>query len=204
MCLRPVVRSLIKLQDENGVTLSVGPLGKVDAYLIERSRPKPSGPAPSNHAPEAWRRHIDDYLVTLVAAGQRPKTLRLRKALLCRTARGVGCPPAEVTVEKLVNWLGKQQQLSPEGRKSYRSTLRGFFAWMYETGRVPKYLGDALPKVSVPHASPRPTSDQAWEAAMSKADRRTELMLRFAAECGLRRAEVAQVHSRDLMDVGYP
>jgi hypothetical protein len=36
----------------------------------------------------------------------------------------------EVTAEKLVNWLGRQQHLSSEGRKSYRGTLRGFFVWM--------------------------------------------------------------------------
>ncbi|POY20092.1 integrase [Mycobacterium kansasii] len=69
-------------------------------------------------------------------------------------------------------------------------------------GRVPLYIGDALPVVRVPKAPPRPASDEAWQAALANADRRTELMLRLAGEAGLRRAEIAQVHTGDLMDGG--
>ncbi|WP_368834368.1 tyrosine-type recombinase/integrase [Mycobacterium intracellulare] len=192
------------LRGNDDITLAIGPLAVVDAYLIQRIQPKRPGPAPSTFAPESWRRHVDDYLLALAAGGQRESTIRTRKGILCRAARGLGCPPAEVTAEKLVNWLGRQQHLSPEARKSHRSTLRGFFVWMYEMDRVSVYIGDALPKVRVPKAPPRPAGDRVWETALSKADRRTELMLRLAGECGLRRAEVAQVHSHDLMDIGTP
>ncbi|ORC14702.1 integrase [Mycobacterium kansasii] len=165
-------------------------------------QPKRPGPRPTTHAPEAWRRDVDDYLICLAAGGQRKSTIRLRRANLCVAARGLGCPPGEVTAEQLVNWLGKQQHLSQEARKSYRTTLRGFFVWLYEMGRVPVYIGDALPVVRVPKAPPRPASDEAWQAALANADRRTELMLRLAGEAGLRRAEIAQVHTADLMDGG--
>lgn len=63
------------------------------------------------------------------------------------------------------------------------------------------YIGGALPTVRVPKAPPRPVSNQAWETALSKADRRTGLL---AAEAGLCRAEVALAHSNDLMDVRAP
>lgn len=190
------------LYDAEGVTLAVGPLAVIESYLIQRARPRRPGPAPSSRMPESWRRDVDDYLTTLTAGGQRPLTIRLRRANLCLAARGLGCPPAEVTAEQLVNWLGKQQHLSQEARKSYRATLRGFFLWLYEMGRVPVYIGDALPRVRVPKAPPRPASDDAWRKALEAADRRTELMLRLAGEAGLRRAEIAQVHTRDLMDGG--
>ncbi|BBY35906.1 hypothetical protein MMAN_00400 [Mycobacterium mantenii] len=72
---------------------------------------------------------------------------------------------------------------------------------MYETDRIPVCIADALPTVRVPKAPPRPATDEAWVAALERADQRMELMLRLAAEAGLRRAEVAQVHSRDLIDV---
>lgn len=190
------------LRDADDITLAVGPLATVDAYLIGRMQPKRPGPRPTTHAPEAWRRDVDDYLICLAAGGQRKSTIRLRRANLCVAARGLGCPPGEVTAEQLVNWLGKQQHLSQEARKSYRTTLRGFFVWLYEMGRVPLYIGDALPVVRVPKAPPRPASDEAWQAALANADRRTELMLRLAGEAGLRRAEIAQVHTGDLMDGG--
>lgn len=83
--------------------------------------------------------------LALAAGGQRPTTLRLRKAQLCVAARGLDSPPGEVTAENLVNWLGRQQHLSPEARHSYRNTPRGFFVWMYEVDRVA--VGDALPRV---------------------------------------------------------
>ncbi|MFP1155565.1 tyrosine-type recombinase/integrase [Mycobacterium sherrisii] len=193
--------TVFTVRDDNDVTLAVGPLGVVDRYLIDRIRPKPPGPQPTTRAPEAWQRCVDDYLLTLAAAGQRPATIRLRKGILCLAARGLGCPPAEVTADELVNWFGRQQHWSSEARHSYRSTLRGFFVWMYETDRVPVYIADALPKVRVPKAPPRPASDQAWVAALERADQRTELMLRLAAEAGLRRGEIAQLHANDLIDV---
>lgn len=190
--------SVFTLSDGDGITLSVGMLAVVDAYLLasmQRSRP---GPKPSTHPPELWRRDVDDYLLTLSAAGQREATIRHRRSILCMAARGLGCPPAEVTAAKLLDWLGRQQHLSPEARHGYRSTLRGFFAWMYATGRVSVYLGDALPRVRRIKAPPRPAHDAAWESALAGADRRTELMLRLAAEAGLRRAEIAQVHASHL------
>lgn len=196
--------TVFTLRDADDVTLAVGMLGVVDAYLIAKIRPAPPGPAPSTRAPESWHRHIDDYLLILAAGGQRKTTLRLRNTYLCMTARGLDCPPALVTAEKLVNWLGRQQQFSPEARHSCRTTLRGFFSWLYEVGRVPVYLGDALPRVRVPKAPPRPTSDTAWETALSGADRRAELMLRLAGECGLRREEIGQIHANDLLDIGAP
>jgi hypothetical protein len=54
---------------------------------------------------------------------------------------------------------------------------------------VPVHIGDAIPKVRVPQAPPRPASDDAWEMALAEADARTELMLWLAGEAVLRRAE---------------
>lgn len=192
--------SVFRLYDANEITLAVGGMAVVNAYMLARMQPKPPGPPPSTFAPESWQRHVTDYLLVLAAGGQREGTIRLRKANLCVAARGLDCAPALVTAENLVNWLGRQQHLSQEARKTYRSTLRGFFVWMYEMDRVPTYIGDALPKVRVPKAPPRPANDDAWQTALEKADRRTELMLRLGGEAGLRRAEIAQVHSHDLMD----
>jgi integrase len=190
--------TVFTLCDADNITLAVGMLAVVDAYLAARMQPKPPGPPRSTRPPELWRRDVDDYLITLSAAGQREATIRHRHSILCMAARGLGCPPAEVTAEKLLNWLGHQQHLSPEARHSYHSTIRGFLAWAYRYERIPVYLGDVPPRVRVPKAAPRPAGDDAWEAALAKADRRTELMLRLAAEVGLRRAEIAQVHSSHL------
>jgi integrase len=147
--------------------------------------------------PSAWQWAIEDYLRDLAATGHREATRTLRGNQLRNMARYLGCPPEDVTAAMLVDWFG-QQTWSPEHRRSNRSAVRGFFAWAYKQGRVPAHLGDFLPGVPQPKAAPRPAPDDAWAAAMAAADDRTRLMLRLAAEAGLRRAEVAQVNTRDV------
>lgn len=103
---------------------------------------------------------IDDYLLSLAAVGQRETTIALRRSCLCRMARGLGCPHEAVTAERLVEWFGQQTHWAIETRRGYRSVARGFFTGAYKRGRVPVYLGDELPKVRQPKASPRPAPDQ--------------------------------------------
>lgn len=47
---------------------------------------------------------------------------------------------------------------------------------------------------------PRPIPERLYRNAIDRADRRTRLILRLAGEMGLRRAEIAQVHARDLIE----
>ena len=47
----------------------------------------------------AWAPLVDDYLLTLAAAGQPPATLALRRVQLVRMARDLGGDPAEVIVK---------------------------------------------------------------------------------------------------------
>ncbi|MGA8330048.1 MAG: tyrosine-type recombinase/integrase, partial [Mycobacterium sp.] len=147
--------------------------------------------------PSAWQWAIEDYLRHLAATGQREATRTLRGNQLRYLARCIGCPPEDVTAAMLVDWFG-QQTWSPECRRSYRSAVRGFFSWGYNQGRVPVYLGDVLPRLPQLKATPRPAPDDAWATAVAAADDRTRLMLRLAGEAGLRRAEVAQVNTRDV------
>lgn len=99
-----------------------------------------------------------------------------------------------------MEWFGKQSHWQPETRRGYRSAARSFFAWAYRTGRVSAYLSDHLPPVRTQPAVPRRVPDQAWRDALATADPRVTVMLRLAAEAGLRRAEVAQVSTRDLIE----
>jgi hypothetical protein len=80
--------TVFTLCDDNGVTLAVGMLGVVDAYLVARCKPNPPGPPRRNRPPELWRRDVGDYLLTLSAAGQREATIRHRHSILCMAARG--------------------------------------------------------------------------------------------------------------------
>jgi integrase len=117
-------------------------------------------------------------------------------------ARDIGGSPTDVTADTLVAWFGSQTGWKTETRRNYRAAVRGFWRWAYRTKRVPDHLADELPKVRERWNAPRPAPDHAWQAALAAADARTTLMLRLAGEAGMRRGEVSQVHTRDLLESG--
>lgn len=146
---------------------------------------------------DPWPRLIADYLVYLTAIGRPSTTAKLRRDQLRHLARSLNIPPGDVTNDDLVSWFGIQQW-KLETRRSYRSGIRGFFAWALEKGHVMNDPAKALQQIKQDHPVPRPAPDFVWTTACLAADLRVSLMLRLAGEAGLRRAEVAAVHTRDL------
>lgn len=101
-----------------------------------------------------------------------------------------------------MQWFSRQQW-APETRRSHRNTHRAFWQWMVATGRRQDNPADALPRVRATTGVPRPVDDIAYHQAIASAAPRVRLILRCAAETGLRRAEIAQIHRRDLLqDLG--
>ena len=80
-----------------------------------------------------------------------------------------------------------------------RTTLQGFYRWGVGSGRTEHDPAIPLPVVRAGAPRPRPCDDEVLAAAVRQAPERDVLMLRLSAECGLRRAEVAQVHTRDII-----
>lgn len=149
--------------------------------------------------PAAWVVAIAEFLTALRAGGAPRSTITTRQSHLQRVARCLGGSPYEVSVDVLVAWCGRQDW-AVETRRSYRGSLRAFYAWAVAAGRTDSNPAAALPKVKPATPSPRPAPEIAYREALSRADDRGRLILRLAAECGLRRAEVAQVHTRDVIE----
>jgi integrase/recombinase XerC len=109
-----------------------------------------------------------------------------------------GLGPYQVAAEDLVRF-----QATPgwkaETRKSARTTIRGFYSWAYETGRIGSDPSASLPHVKVPMGTPRPTPVDVVTKALQRADRDGRLMICLAVLAGLRRSEIARVHSRDIV-----
>lgn len=114
-------------------------------------------------------------------------------------ARELGGCPTEVTGEQLIAWLGRHTEWAMETRRGRRTAGR-FFLWACKTGLIPVHIADDLPVVRELVAPARPAPDHAWQQALLAATPRVAIMLRLAAEAGLRRGEVAVVHTRDLVD----
>lgn len=144
-----------------------------------------------------WSSLIGAYLVYLSAIGRPQTTIKLRRDQLRHLARSTNIAPTAITHDDLVSWFGIQQW-KLETRRSYRSGIRGFFAWATETRHISIDPAKGLKQVKRDRPVPRPAPDMVWTAARLAADARVTLMLRLAGEAGLRRAEVAAVHTRDL------
>ncbi|RQP09081.1 MAG: integrase [Microbacteriaceae bacterium] len=103
------------------------------------------------------------------------------------------------TLDDLVEWLA-EKNWSPETRRAHRSAVRTFYAWAKETGRVRKNPAAKLPVVRARRPAARPAAEYDITMAYAKADRRQRLAIRLAADLGLRCAEAAVVHTRDLVE----
>ena len=151
----------------------------------------------------AWATAIDEWEHTLRAAGRSAQTIETRTEHLRRCARQAGATaPGTLSSARLVRWAGSRTW-ARESRRSMYASLRGFYRWAVETGQSVDDPTEALPSVAAGPAVPRPVSEGDYRGALAVADPRGRVILRLAAEAGLRRAEIAQVGRRDLVsDLG--
>lgn len=150
-------------------------------------------------APVPWRRSIEGWTDTLKAAGLSAQTIKSRRYKMVHLAALLmPSGPEDVTTEQIVQAFARQQW-KPETRKAYRNTISSFFRWLHKSGRRADDPSLDAPRVKKPHAHPRPCPDRYIAAAMEMATPSEKLMVRLGAECGLRRGEIARVHSDDVV-----
>ncbi|MFA4084368.1 tyrosine-type recombinase/integrase [Mycobacteroides salmoniphilum] len=119
---------------------------------------------------------------------------------MSRIARSLGVPPEGVTHDLLEVWFAHQRHWGQETRRGYRASATGFFGWAHEAGHLPINPSTKLPSVKAGPPTPKPAPDRIWKESLVAADKRTTVMLYLACEAGLRRGEVAQVHTDDLRE----
>ena len=150
-------------------------------------------------APVPWRKSIEGWTDTLRAAGLSAQTIKSRRYKMVHLAALLmPSGPKDVTTEQIVQVFARQQW-KPETRKAYRNTISSFFRWLHKSGRRSDDPSLDVPRVKKPHAHPRPCPDRYIAAAMEMATPPERLMIRLGAECGLRRGEIAAVHSDDVV-----
>lgn len=126
-------------------------------------------------------------------------TIRTRREHLQLLAKSMPHGPWSVTREDLAGWFA-ERAWKPNTHRSRRTTMRAFYAWAVDDGRVPVSPALAIPRGEIPRPNPRPVPDRVYADALKVATPREALICRLAAEHGLRRAEVAQIHSDDLYE----
>lgn len=150
--------------------------------------------------PAAWTAAIHEWERWARVSGYPKTTIGTRRQHLQHMARGLGvASPWEVSKGDLLEWWG-QQTWENETRRGRRTTVRHFYRWALEEGHTATSPAVVLPRVQPGRPNPRPTPAAVYSRAKLVATRRELLMLRMANEGGLRRAEVAQGHARDLIE----
>jgi integrase len=193
MTSRPATRLNLKDKLTQTSTTSTPPIHHATVlYMDPRSLPVPT----------LWRHPIAAWLGHHTASGHSPKTIESRRSQISTAARRLGPDPWSVTADDIELWASGQHW-SRETRRGNYAALRGFYRWAVAAGHLDQSPAERLPPVKASDPAPRPAPDAVYAAALQGADHRTGLILRFAAEAGLRRGEIAQIHTRDLSEDLY-
>jgi integrase len=146
-----------------------------------------------------WHRAIEAFLRHERAGSKSEQTIQARRHQLEHLARNVSATPWHLTVDELRDFVASKDW-AKETRRGRRTTYVRFYAWALAEGFVTENIAERLPKVPSSMGKPRPAPDRAYHEALLAAHPREALMLRLAAEVGMRRAEVAKVHTDDLVE----
>lgn len=147
--------------------------------------------------PAVWQVEIDNWLLSLRAAGRSEQTIETRETWIRHVARGLECDPFEVSYDQLLLFFGRAEW-ARETRRSVYATVRGFYRWAVATGRTDTNPAADLPAIKPAAPLPRPVPDDVLREAVQASDERTTLILMLAIHGGLRRCEIARIHARDV------
>ncbi|GAB3867457.1 tyrosine-type recombinase/integrase [Nocardioides maradonensis] len=158
------------------------------------------GPGTQHRAQWEWQTAIVEWERFARLHRGPETTIRTRKDHLRLLAKSIGVGPWDVTGEQLLEWFAGRSWAANTYR-SRRTTMRAFYKWALEAGKVETSPAIVIPVVAAPPPNPSPVPDRVYDAALTTADERVTLMCMLAAGHGLRRAEVAVVHpQRDLVE----
>lgn len=139
---------------------------------------------------------INEFIKHLRAARRGEGTINLRRYYIER-ADADGLDLATCTAADLEDWLSRPEW-SIETARSARSSLVLFFTWAVKAGKRADNPAADLPIISERPPCPRPLPESAYRHALATAPDPERLAIRLAGEVGLRRAEVACIHARDI------
>lgn len=149
--------------------------------------------------PEAWDRHLKQYRAYAIGRGLAPSSVRQHMDLLGNFAREhASADPFALTMDDIFEYFaGKQWKR--ETMRARRNVVRAFYGWAVNSGRCEVDPTENMPVVRAGEITARPALDDEYQRALIAAtDTRWMLALRLGYEMGLRRAEIAQIHSSDI------
>lgn len=107
--------------------------------------------------------------------------------------------PWEVAEDDLIAWMATKDW-APETRRSYRASLRTFYSWAHAKGHILVDPSYNIPAITPPPAKPRPAPDDVVDSGLRAVDLRVRIAVLIFAMTGMRRHEVAKMHTNDLIE----
>lgn len=148
---------------------------------------------------EIWEQAIREWMrATRRTHNWSDETRRTRRQHLETAARSMRGSPWEVDDDRLCAWWSTRTWAT-ETRRAHQASHRAFWSWAVQAGHIEQSPAEALPRARPGLPRPRPTPQEVVDVAYVEAKPRELLMVRLARECGMRRAEVAAAHTRDLV-----
>lgn len=157
----------------------------------------------SLHNTQLWTKNLGQYQRWLKASNRRKSTIDTRSWWVRNLAKSLDWKPAQdITTEEILTWA-TDQDWAPSTRKSAITSVKSFYLWASTTSIITDNPCATIAPVRVPRAKSRPTPDTVLSEALKRAANTEEkLMLFLAAYAGLRRFEIASLHTRDV-DAGW-
>lgn len=146
-----------------------------------------------------WAEAIAAFLVAQSAGEKATTTIYARRQHLQHLARRVEVGPWQLDAGHLAEYLDAQEW-ARETTRSRLTTLEAFYRWAKKRQLVRRNPAKALDKVKAGEPNPNPVPDRVYLAALVRADEDEALWIDLAAEHGLRRGEIAVIHSRDIVE----
>lgn len=141
----------------------------------------------------AWGDHLR-------AAGRSPATVRCRVYWPRRLLTEVGVSPWIITTGQIEAWLARTHGWKAATRHQVLTGVRQFHSWAVASGHRTDDPASGLELPRVPHTPLEAISESELSHAMAAATGTTWWLLRIASTTGLRRAELAALHSGDVAD----
>lgn len=143
------------------------------------------------------QRLIDEFCAWMEAGCLSPGTIRVRRCTLSIFARSHHF--ATASSDDVQHFLASL----PGGswsRAGHLAGLRRLYRWAVLSGRLTFDPTVLVHPIHVPPGIPKPVPESVLQPALAVATGHTRLALLLGAYAGLRRAEIAALHSRDVSD----
>lgn len=143
-------------------------------------------------------RTIATYTQYLQACGHPAGTIEQYTGWPRRLLRDTGATTSTISAHQIVGWLAGHDW-APNTRRKAVQGLRLFFTWAVEVEQLrDDNPTDGLKQVKGASCVPRPVPQDVYAQALGSLSADDVWRLRLAGETGLRRAELAAVHSDDV------